>query len=616
MELLKNIKELVIGTANAFNIYLEKLALSGFFGVEPFLTDTAQKNIKFVLDNADTITSLIEKTRDYHETFQLVGLVNEFHDRLAEVYKIYAENRLNVSQQGTRTSSGSQLSYTYLVSLSDSFMSISQIFSTYAAETKNAAIVKFLSQQTEVNNLKDIENLRKLYREYFDASRGQYIIDFYCTLLQKIIDDFTSKPNGREVIKQIIKDVENLKTDTLVSGISSSDEKNKSVNTIQRLIQKFGLVPDGMSRPLADLWKELGLVSASAQDKLDLPAQIAKASTSLSRNKDKKFGFIVISKIIRQPIEYNIWVLIDQNYLEQHDLIQEKTCGINVKALNRGKTITMNTNPAASGVIKKLGNVTVYNSDFGSDMLKNFYYVIETLDGVNFRFLVAFDNIKYVPAPWLNDITDIEKTPSRRIGGYSTLLNDEILKHLDKPYIHMENLSRAEVAREDIYWSNLRGRIKNAVIDDIMAHIISGSINMKHIEQVLSKDIIVQKIIREITEQIVLDLSEPQSSPDRLAQWRIELFLAYFRDIDKLQKSFKHTLTENLHKDFAEKISRLLGAGNVPESKQAMIKHKLTDIISDMLIATLEKFINKKSSVYLSINKKVELLQDTLLMHQ
>lgn len=609
MELLKNIKELAVGTADAFNIYLEKLALSGFFGVEPFLTDIAQKNIKFVLDNADTITLLIEKTHDYHEIFQLVGLVNEFHDRLAEVYKIFTENRLNVSQQGMRTSRGSQLSYTYLVSLSDSFMSISQIFSTYTAETKNMTIMKFLSQQTEVHNLKDIEKLQKLYKEYFDESRGQYIIDFYCTLLQKIIDDFTSRPDGREIIKQIIKDVENLKTDTLVSGISPSDEKNKSVNTIQRLIQKFGLVPDAMSRPLADLWKELGLTTATG--KLDLPAQIAKAATSLSRDKDKKFGFIIISKIIKQPIEYNIWVLIDQNYLEQHDLIQEKSSGINAKALDRGKTITMK----AGESIKKLDNIIVHNNDFGSDMLKNFYYVIETLDGVNFRFLVAFDNIKYIPAPWLNDITNIEKTPSRRIEGYSNLLNDEILKYLEKPYVQMENLSRAEVAREDIYWSNLRGRIKNAVIDNIMMNIISSSINMKHIEQVLSKDTIVQKIIREITEQIVLDLSEPQSSPDRLDQWRIELFLAYFRDIDKLQKSFKHTLTENLRKDFAEKISQLLGGGTVPESKQAMIKHKLIDIISDMLLATLEKFINKKSSVYLSINKKVELLQNTLLMH-
>src|SRR5208282_6419 len=166
--------------------------------------------------------------------------------------------------------------------------------------------------------------------------------------------------------------------------------------------------------------------------------------------------------------------------------------------------------------------------------------------------------VKYSPAAWFENIQEINKTPSNRVLAYNMILNAEILKHLKKPYAEMTMLSRSEIRKEETYWNNLRGSIKNKAVEEIRQMLEGATISLKKVEDILGRQELYQKIISTITQQISADLREPSESSsryeglteDRLRQWRAELFLSYFRDIDRIQKTFRHDVIETYHREF------------------------------------------------------------------
>jgi hypothetical protein len=168
----------------------------------------------------------------------------------------------------------------------------------------------------------------------------------------------------------------------------------------------------------------------------------------------------------------------------------------------------------------------------------------------------------------------------------------------------------------------LRGSIKNKAVEEIRQMLEGVSISVKKIEDILGRQELYQKIISTITHQISSDLREPVESSsrgeglteDRLRQWRAELFLSYFRDIDRIQKTFRHDVIETYHRDFVQKMETAIGSSKVVESKEAMVRNKVLALIGEILLSVLEKYINRKSNIYLTIDKKVELLDKTLLV--
>jgi hypothetical protein len=53
MDIIKNYQKDARDCATVFSIYLSKLEFSGFSGVEPILTNTIQKYLKFILEDID-----------------------------------------------------------------------------------------------------------------------------------------------------------------------------------------------------------------------------------------------------------------------------------------------------------------------------------------------------------------------------------------------------------------------------------------------------------------------------------------------------------------------------------------------------------------------------------
>jgi hypothetical protein len=80
-----------------------------------------------------------------------------------------------------------------------------------------------------------------------------------------------------------------------------------------------------------------------------------------------------------------------------------------------------------------------------------------------------------------------------------------------------------------------------------------------------------------------------------------ELLLSYYREMDYLRRSLIREINETYKRDYAKSTGNSLNKG------------KMSDIIGSILDEVLEKYISRRSSIYLTIQKKFAALSRTLL---
>lgn len=196
------------------------------------------------------------------------------------------------------------------------------------------------------------------------------------------------------------------------------------------------------------------------------------------------------------------------------------------------------------------------------------------------------------------------------------------MKHIHQPYVSMEMLSRTEVQQEESYWKSLRNKIKEKIINDITDLFLdlkeSEKITAKTIDHILFNPNIYRSALNHITDNIELDnlnkvFHEDQSKDstllEKLEQTKIELTFSYFYDISIIQKSMKKDAENIYTKEYQQKIENILKQNN----SNLYIKNETIKIFGQILDEILEKFVNRKSGIYLSIQKKFDLLSKTLL---
>jgi hypothetical protein len=537
------------------------------------------------------------------------NLLNKFSSSLDESYRILKNNTIDLSQQGSRTSSGSTLSYSYLSDLHESFIKITEIYRSIAKDNIKNLVTSFLASHISIEKLEDLKFCKNIYETYLIKGFGQNVIYLYITILQNTINKYTGSSEGKELIKQIIKDVEEMKTNTLLQGVSVDfSDSNKSSNVVQRLLQKFNLVPDSVDRELSDLLKDItDQTNSSFQD-------IAKL---LSGNNIKKFGFVIIKKVIPRPISHNIWTLVSKEYLEANDLFQEKLTGINIKSLERGKTITISTvskkEEKPPKWLREDDFIIFINDSFDkTDPSKNYYFVLETFDLNKFHFLIPWSSdIKYMPATWLEQLQNVKNTPSRRVTSYNFLLNSEILKHLQKPFVEISQFSREEIQKEESYWRSLRTIIKNSIIKYAKDVILKWeSISLDRVSKLLASADFYKMIVAIIVEQISVETSNIE--PVKQKRLDEELFISYFRDIDKIPKGLKRDVIDTYKNIYEEKLRKIIGSGKVPESKIVMVRNYILSSLEEIIDEPLLRYINRKSNIYITLDRKIDLLNNTL----
>jgi hypothetical protein len=607
MDLVNELREARGKVAEAVEDYLSKFELSGFFGVDPILVTEIHNTTKAITGDKK-FRALLDKLgsgADLDLAFEVAYWQSWYYRQLKTAWRALEQNRIDSSERGSkRSTSGKVLTQSYIEELGSGLNDLDHVFQLYRQLHRDPRVNEFLVELHPVAKSHDLYKAAEIYRSYLGAGDGEHVIRIYSTLLMRATRDFT---HDRVMIRQITRDLEDIKSDILQAPPDPKANKKKCV--IQRLIQRFNLVPDGPARPLDQCVEELVSGGKTLENVIKV----------LSANSEKRFGVIVIRKLTRAPIEHNIWTLIDLKYCQDQNLLQSPETGINATSLRRAETIRPVT-AAPKGSAKD--GIEIVDKYFDhEDSAKNYYFILESLNGSEFRFLVPWHAtpgpsvVKFIPAQWFEKLPELDSVPSNRVLGYNQIIEDEVIRNLNLPFVSMGDLSREEIRREEAYWKNLRGNIKNQIIRALSAakptksteSAGSGGVNMRKIEKRIVSGSTSQKVAAIITSQLVEDFAQSSQyilhvDEARRRQWKTELFMSYLRDIDKIQRGVQRDLLNLIHKkEYADRLGR------------ARTWEDVFKILGEALVETLERYINRRSGIYIAMTSKAELLEKTLI---
>lgn len=592
LKYLRQLRDLAHATANIFKLYFEKLETTGFSGSDPYLAEKIQKHLDSII-NDNKLSQKIVSVKDltFKKAFALFSAYHEYRVSIHEVMHVVKANELDLSKEGTYTSSGTTLTTSYLEALMEIHGNAMETYQKWHTEIDkpdlHELLIKYLPKVTA---LKQVEEITDLYLEWVGDQRGDRVIDLYSALLQYVIDTHNGPGGDREINKYVVKTLEKLKTQVLemprVAGI-----QNRTANTIQRLVQCYNLIPDAPSRPLTELIKELGVEAPGGKDLSKLLNQVAK----LLSKPDRKFGFIAWHKLIRSPMEHNMWGLMDMNYIRDHKLEQSSEFGVNKKSMERTQTLRpLPLDPNAEDML------IVCNKEF-TPKSENFYYVIESLNGTDYRFMIPWhinpnQKILHIPEAWIENLSNLQNTPSRRLENYNAVLNGAILAKLQKPFV--AGTVKDEMRKDELYWKNMRLRLKRKA-GELLKKIFEGVDNPKY-EQI-ARHSFYEDLILEITDQIQVENLRTLPTGAIRQQLDGELLLSYNRELDKLRRNLSRDI-DNLYK---KNYQKKLGASPT--------KNKLIEAMDAILDEVLETYINRRNNIYLTIEAKFAVLDKTLL---
>jgi hypothetical protein len=560
----KAMKEL----AGSFKTYFDELTRSGFAGVQPFLASLVGKNLERTLKMPTGHSSSLSGVADAF-SFCYELYLNYFG--LLDCYKIFREHEIKLDDKDKKMSSGAVLTYDYLQKLNELLMALGK--DMHVVTKMEVMIIPTILSHLGIPKLDDAV---KEFEKYLKDGASKYVINFYTEFLRQALN--TPLTDHKLVIKQL----ETLKTDILTTDFIPALTSNREKNVFQRLVQKYNLSPDGPPRPLAELFKSLGC-----------SGPFDKAAKFLTRAGKHRIGFIVINSTLdpQKPVLHNIWTLTDRKYIEAS--LQEPTVGVNSKTLERYQNIRILDSDHTSQ-----NGLQFFNAEFDGN--NNQYYILETLDGQNYWFLVGLSQPKpeLHPAELFVGLGGIETCPSKRLEAYTAKINGALVKHLVKPK-NVEQLSRAEKNIDKTYWLNLRNKIARGVAEWLPTTADSPSRRLAFINEIFNDKLVYKKIILEMSEQISISLTNNILETPHIKQYLVEIFLSYFKDIEKVQKTLQQDTVELL-----------------PTVKESSLSTntKVSDAIQTLVSSALEKYINPKSGIYITIANKLNFLNNTLLI--
>jgi len=424
------------------------------------------------------------------------------------------------------------------------------------------------------------------------------------------LDSIVGTKESRSIVQYIgnllerVKD-EILETESYELRLSNFNKKNISANSVQFLVQKYDLVPASDHTNLNDILAKIGVLRATGtSDQI----KIKNACKTLSST-TKKYGFIIITKISKNPFRHSIDPLISQDFINKENLMDSALSGINEKTLKRTKTII----PLEAANVKD--SVVVINDNFvnGSE---NCYIILQSLDGINYEILIpwGFEETRFdVP----EDFIDPKNPTISRVEKYNTILDDELIKRLQEPMTHPMG-SNIEMQMEASYWNGVVGKIKNLVMPEykeMLTILKDNDITLARLGNMIFDDKMISKIIEKISyiakEDMIKQTGKAPEDPVAMKQFDNEINSSFWTEMDKISRKLPGRMREIWQEEIEPKIAKRL-------KKQIKLTpaniNSIMEFLGDMLRDTLSIYINRKTGIFITIRKKLDLLSKTLYL--
>lgn len=543
-----NIKQI----SSLFKIYFDQISDYGYAGSEPYISMELENVLKEIEKLKED-----QKINNVEDWFKLSFVLNRATSVFEKVTESFKRHPLSIEKIGTTSSSGANITMSSINEMTNRLVDLSLAFSNwqlYMASFSGFAYENIYGEKIgeKIKDEKDIDELNAIYDGYIKKGNGNYVVELYITIIENVLQsiDASKKDLGRYINNHL----EILRTNILQCDVKEG-VNNRKYNSVQKLVQTYNLVPDGPSRDLKSILSELGVNVKSAN--------IWKAiSNKLGRS------VLLIVKRIGNPIEHNLWTLSDRQYIKDHKLEYNSSIGINKIVMDRTRTIYRLEDGKEKDYIELFGD---YDKCF----------ILESLTDDMYRFLIPWDSdIKEIPTEMVKNLGDIDKTPSQRLTNYNNILNLELAKYIADPYIKLNDLSRNEIEHEKAFLENMKGKIKNQLTKKFMAIYEKTK---KKTTEMFTDPSIYSTLISIINENL----------PDFDEKHADEISLSYFNDIDKLIR--------NVNRDI-EPLLKEQGDINLD------VKSKAQEIFELIIGEILDRYINRKSNIFLSIEKKTKLL--------
>jgi hypothetical protein len=330
------------------------------------------------------------------------------------------------------------------------------------------------------------------------------------------------------------------------------------INTPQRLLQRHRLVPLAPAEPLESLLKrEFGASS------------IEEAANKLTL---KKIGLIVMYKIVKNPVDYNIFPLLNAD----PDAVNKKT-GLNTRRLE---------------VFSTMFRLNSTSEPDRIDILPpgcNNYYILETLDGNTFKLLgyakPASTLDKLAPG-FLSGVMSESLSPSRSTRYVNRILEDEILRHIGVP-LKLSELTEKRAWRSNI--NRIAEICKNRFERKLDAILASGGGRLDYTS--------VKALILK-SQYVILD--SIMSMLGTRYEEIVEVYLSAASEYDKISNRIKNDLKNTID----EYDAQLRNATQASD----FAKTSVINIYEKLIRKLLEKYITDKSSILLLAEQKQRLL--------
>ena len=581
-----NVKQAILEIRDTIANYCELLEKTGFSGSNVEIWEFIQTTLASL---GDLRTDPKKGAKDIFAVFYDITSTIYNLDLIGKVFDIH---RITESRIGT-TSSSITVSSKYVSDLSGLLDTIhSQLdlmiikFRALELDSKFADLLGM----PELNDLPAfVDEISTIYKTYVDNDNGIHVIDLYFEILQRVYQAAVDKPGSKPIIQHINDTIYDIKQDLLKSKlytlVQQSIKVSPKINAIQQMMQTFKLIPNGFA-PLDDLLKQLDIKPGK-----DVTKSLATSSKLL------KTGFILINKITPNPIRHTIESIIKPKK------ILPSISGVCPEVIARADTIV----PLKVEKLSQEPIVVIGNFDS--------YYILQTLDGQHWSWLAPWLDLR--PVPWdLVLRSDRKIGPSARLGMYNLILNEKILQTIHKPFVENQLDQPSEIKREDAYWNSIRQKVKQSILARYKEYLVGYKVvRTATVRSMLTDRAELRQQMNYIGQLAIDEFGLDQikihdQTPVIVQQFKAEMAIAYLREIKSIEKRYLTTLNDLLDEN-QSKLDRATTAKNF-EISLANI-NRIVSIIEPIIEEHLKIFINRKSSIFITIQNMIDILQKTLL---
>jgi hypothetical protein len=562
----------------------------GLSGADPQLAE----QIVEALDAADGASTLLTQSGSLRgpeavrSLIRVVGTLSGLVEGLHMVVDALIRHapRTDVTSYGSRSSSGVEISSCTLVRLveaQDSSLSNLRRLASLVGEPLHPLLVSAVVEATAGDAL-DLD-------AFLELELPTVELPAYAAVLQHLLETLHG-----DSVRRILQLVEVLRTQVLGPPVGRRAWPAK-YPLIQRLVQTYRLTPSEPLQPLAQLLAALCPELAADRQLSQIgklvrqPAQLLATLERLSAATTQHVGFLVWNMGGPNPKLHGYRMLVDREYLVAllGGVALEAGEGVSPKYLAATATITdLPPNPVPEYFLRTVGPCT-------------HWIVLETIGvehDAGWRYRRPWSGESpLIPHHWLEGLDDPQAAPSPRIQNYNAALEHEILGHVQAPYMTYQQLTRDEVVREEMYWRNLRSRIRKAAMADWTRRV--GKVSAARVAEALRSGDFYARLVSHVVDEIVMSEASPEGlSPAAQQMLGRELQISYAQQVDRIREGLRGVV-----EGAAVTIARSAkGARQSPaEVWDAAIEEGLT------------RYISRRNNVYLLLDTKSQLLQRTLV---